>query len=116
MSYREEGSFFYYLALLIGMTLVGAYFWTILDNLPSDFLVNYTLFLSGFFLVISTMGLGYTKDRSSRIGLTAVSGIFAGIHGYLDITLFPILTGIILFAWIAFGLLLSFAAFTWLKE
>ncbi|UCE11776.1 MAG: hypothetical protein JSW61_07555 [Candidatus Thorarchaeota archaeon] len=116
MGYREEGSFFYYLALLIGMTLVGAYFWYILDTPLTNTVSHLMLFLSGVLLVVSTMGLGYANTRSGRIGLTAMSGIFAGVHGYLDITVFPLLTGIILFAWIAFGLMLAFAAFAWLKE
>jgi len=95
LSYKEEGTFFYYLALLIGMGFIGAYFWI---------------------FVVATLGIAYATTRSGRIGATMLSGIFGGIHAYLDITQYTDLAGILLFAWIAFGLLLAFAAFAWLRE
>ncbi|MFQ5832660.1 MAG: hypothetical protein ACE5H4_08165 [Candidatus Thorarchaeota archaeon] len=116
MSYKEEGTFFYYLALLIGMTLIGSYLWIILTVAPIDPSYQYVIFMSGVLLVVSTLGIAYANTRSGRIGLTMLSGIFAGVHGYLDITQYTDLAGILLFAWLAFGLLLAYAAFSWLRE
>ncbi|MFX0055795.1 MAG: hypothetical protein ACFFAX_14715 [Promethearchaeota archaeon] len=116
MSYKEEGTFFYYLALLIGMGFIGAYFWIILTVAPIDLNFQYFIFLSGLFFVVATLSIAYAATRSGRIGATMASGIFGGVHAYLDITQYTDLAGILLFAWVAFGLLLAFAAFAWLRE
>jgi len=116
LSYKEEGTFFYYLALLIGMALIGAYLWIILTVAPINPSYQYFIFLSGLLLVASTLGIAYANTRSGRIGLTMLSGIFAGVHGYLDVTQYTDLAGILLFAWLGFGLLLAYAAFSWLRE
>ena len=114
----EEGTFFYYLALLIGMALWGSYFWTIL-NTPVT-LVNMIFFwifvFSGLFLAISAFGFVSANTRSGRVALTMMTGILGGIHGYLMFTIYDVIMGIILFAWMAFGLLIAFAAFNWLHE
>ncbi len=112
----EEGTFFYYLGLLVGMGLIGAYLWVVLTTITSGALFNYVLFIDGLLLVVSTFGLAFAATRSGRIGLTMISGVLGGIHGYLDIVLFPPIVGIVMFAWIAFGLLLSFATLSWLHE
>jgi len=116
LSYKEEGTFFYYLALLIGMGFIGAYFWIILTVAPIDLNFQYFIFLSGLFFVVATLGIALAATRNGRVGATMLSGIFGGIHAYLDITQYTDLAGILLFAWVAFGLLLAFAAFAWLRE
>ncbi|MFX1260986.1 MAG: hypothetical protein ACFFAZ_02765 [Promethearchaeota archaeon] len=116
MSYKEEGTFFYYLALLIGMGFIGAYFWIILTVAPIDLTFQYFIFLSGLFFVVATLGIAFASTRSGRIGATMAAGVFGGVHAYLDITQYTDLAGILLFAWVAFGLLLAFAAFAWLRE
>lgn len=116
MTYKEEGTFFYYLALLIGMVLVGSYLWLIFTTLPTNFTAHFILFMTGVLLVITTLGFSYAETRSGRLGLTMATGILAGVHGFLELVYFPLLEGIILFAWFAFGLLLSLAAYSWLKE
>jgi hypothetical protein len=45
-----------------------------------------------------------------------LTGILGGIHIYLLFTLFDLIVGIILFAWMGIGLLIAFAAFSWLHE
>ncbi|MFX1367895.1 MAG: hypothetical protein ACFFAY_04785 [Promethearchaeota archaeon] len=116
MAYKEEGTFFYYLALLIGMGFIGAYFWISLTVAPITPGYQYLIFLSGLFFVASTLAIAYADSRSGRIGTTMLAGIFGGVHAYLDITQYTDLAGILLFAWVAFGLLLAFAAFSWLRE
>ncbi|MFW9893914.1 MAG: hypothetical protein ACFFFO_17045 [Candidatus Thorarchaeota archaeon] len=112
----EEGTFFYYLGLLFGMTLVGAYFWLILNHMIANVIFHAILVMSGVFLVASALGFAAAKTRSSRIGLTMLSGIVGGIHAYLIFVLFDLISGIVLFAWIAFGTLVAFATLSWLQE
>ena len=116
LSYKEEGTFFYYLALLIGMGFIGAYFWIIMTVAPINLAFQYVIFLSGLFFVVATLGIAFAATRNGRIGATMLSGVFGGVHAYLDITQYTDLAGILLFAWVAFGLLLAFAAFSWLRE
>ncbi|MHA2056733.1 MAG: hypothetical protein ACXACG_03250 [Candidatus Thorarchaeota archaeon] len=118
MASGEEGTFFYYLALLIGMALLGAYFWTLLN--ASIFVIDriflFLLIMGGMLLVASAFGFASANTRSSRVGLTMLSGILGGIHAFLIFTLFDLIMGIILFAWMGIGLLIGFAAFSWLHE
>ena len=112
-----RGTFFYYLVLLIGMGLLGAYFWLLLTANISDLIIKASFFLSGIILVFSTFALAGAKKRSFRIIFTTISGLSGGIHGFLDIVLFQEgLWGALLFAWIAFALMLSYAALAWLPE
>jgi hypothetical protein len=114
----EEGTFFYYLALLIGMVLLGAYFWTLINTtiVGVSVILYLTLIMGGILLIGSTFGFTSAKTRSSRVGLTMLSGILAGIHLFLIFTIFDLIMGIILFAWMGIGLLIAFAAFSWLNE
>jgi hypothetical protein len=114
----EEGTFFYYLALLIGMALVGAYFWYLMTStiVVVSILFYWILVLGGLLLVGTAFGFASAKTRSSRVALTMLTGILGGIHGYLIFTMYDLIMGIILFAWMAFGLLIAFAAFAWLHE
>ena len=114
----EEGTFFYYLALLIGMALLGAYFWTLMNTpvMVVSVIFHWILVMGGIFLVVSAFGFASAKTRSGRVGLTMLTGILAGIHAYLIFMMFDVIMGIVLFAWMAFGLLIAFAAFNWLYE
>lgn len=112
----EEGTFFYYLALLIGMVLWGGYIWTIMNVVVLNMFFLWILVFSGIFLAITSFGFVSANTRSSRVALTMMSGILGGIHAYLIFTMYDVIMGIILFAWMAFGLLVAFAAFNWLYE
>ena len=112
----EEGTFFYYLGLLFGMVLIGAYLWLILTATITNALFHIILFTSGIFLVVSALGFAGANTRSSRIGLTMLAGIVGGIHAFLIFVLFDVIVAIILFAWIAFGALVAFATLSWLQE
>jgi hypothetical protein len=114
----EEGTFFYYLALLIGMALWGAYMWTIMNTtvVVVNIIFIWILVFGGLLLAVSAFGFAAANTRSSRIGLTMLTGILGGIHAYLIFTMYDLIMGIILFAWMAFGLLIAFAAFNWLHE
>ena len=80
-------------------------------------MVKLFFFLSGLVLVLSTIALGQAKTRPGRTGLTIFSGLIGGVHGYMDIVLFPNwLFGTLLFFWIGFGVLLTAAALSWLPE
>ncbi len=116
LSTTEEGGFFYYLALLIGMVLLGAYLWHIMITPTFSQFFQFILVMSGIILIMTAMLFVYGKTRSMRIGMTIASGILGGIHGFLVLALYGAITGIILFAWMAFGLLLAFAAYNWLQE
>ncbi|MBY8996316.1 MAG: hypothetical protein KGD60_01195 [Candidatus Thorarchaeota archaeon] len=118
MTSGEEGTFFYYLALLIGMVLLGAYFWTLMNAtiIGVSMILYLTLVLGGMLLVGSTFGFSSTNTRSSRVGLTMLTGILGGIHIFLLFTIFDLIVGIILFAWMGIGLLIAFAAYSWLHE
>ena len=98
------------------MGFIGAYFWIILTVAPIDLNFQYFIFLSGLFFVVATLSIAYAATRNGRIGATMAAGIFGGVHAYLDMTQYTDLAGILLFAWVAFGLLLAFAAFAWLRE
>ncbi|MFW9806667.1 MAG: hypothetical protein ACFFFK_08065 [Candidatus Thorarchaeota archaeon] len=114
----EEGTFFYYLALLIGMALLGVYFWTLMTTtvVVVNILFYWVLVMGGMLLVVSTFGFAAAKTRSSRVGLTMLTGILAGVHMYLIFTMYNLILAIILFAILGFGLLIAFAAFNWLYE
>lgn len=118
MARGEEGTFFYYLALLIGMALWGAYIWTIMNTtvVVVNVIFIWILVFGGLLLAVSAFGFAAANTRSSRIGLTMLTGILGGIHAYLIFTMYDLIMGIILFAWMAFGLLIAFAAFNWLHE
>jgi hypothetical protein len=98
------------------MGFLGAYFWISLTVTPIRPEYQYIIFLSGLFFVVATLSIAFSNTRNGRIGATMLSGVFGGVHAYLDITQYTDLAGILLFAWIAFGLLLAFAAFSWLRE
>lgn len=121
----EEGTFFYYLGLLFGMVLVGSYLWLILNATVWNLVFHTILVMSGILLVAAALGFASAKTRSSRVGLTMLSGITGGIHAYLIFSyltynpisgLFDVIVAIILFAWIAFGTLVAFATLSWLGE
>ncbi len=110
-------TFLYYLVLLIGMGLIGVYFWIILTASIVDTVIKLAFFLSALTVTVSTFGLARAKTRSSRTLLTAISGLVGGSHAYMDIVLFPDwLYGAFLFFWFGFGLLLAAAALAWLPE
>ena len=115
MAYRKEASIFHYIGLLTGMGLLGAYFWGIMTVVPTNYMFQFILFMSGVLLVVSAFAFAYTKTRSGRTGLTILAGVLGGVHGYLDLVMFYGY-GLIMFAWIAVGLLLVFATFIWLTE
>ena len=99
------------------MGLLGSYFWGILTVVPTNTLFHFILLMSGILLTLSIFGLAFTKTRPGRTGFTMIAGILGGIHGFLDLVLFPIgFLGIIMFAWIAVALLCAFAAFAWLGD
>ena len=100
------------------MALWGAYIWTIMNTtvLVVNTLFVWLLVFSGLFLAIASFGFAAATTRSGRVALTTITGILGGIHAYLIFTMFDLILGIILFAWMAFGLLVAFAAFTWLHE
>ncbi len=112
----DESTFFYYLGLLFGMTLIGAYFWLILNATIVNLLIHMVFVMSGVFLVTSALGFAAAQTRSSRVGLTMLSGSVGGIHLYLIFAQFDVIAGIVLFAWVAFGSLLAFATLNWLQE
>jgi hypothetical protein len=112
----EEGTFFYYLGLLVGMVLVGSYLWLILNTVIANMLFHAILFFSGIFLVIAALGFATANTRSSRVALTMLAGIVGGIHAYLIFVSYDLISAIVLFAWVAFGALLSFATLNWLQE
>jgi uncharacterized membrane protein HdeD (DUF308 family) len=121
----EEGTFFYYLGLLFGMVLVGSYFWLILNATVWNLMFHAILVMSGIFLVIAALGFASAKTRSSRVGLTMLSGITGGIHAYLIFSyltyhpisgVYNVIAAIVLFAWVAFGSLVAFATLSWLQE
>ncbi len=114
----EEGTFFYYLALLIGMALLGAYFWTLITTpiVVVNIIFYWVLVLGGLLLVGSAFGFALANTRSGRIVLTMLTGILGGIHLYLIFTMYTLIEGIILFAWMGIGLLIAFAAYNWLHE
>ena len=98
------------------MVLIGSYFWLILNEMMANLLFQAILVVSGVFLVASALGFSAAKTRSSRVGLTMLSGIVGGVHLFLIFVLFDLIAGIILFAWIAFGALVAFATLSWLQE
>lgn len=117
LSHREERSVFLYVGLFVGMGFLGAYFLVLLMSPIADTLMRMAFFITGILLVISTLTLAYTKTKTGRISLTMTSGIFGGIHGYLDLALYVEgFMGIVMFAWVALGLLLTFACFSWVLE
>jgi len=114
----EEGKFFYYLSLLIGMALLGVYLWIITSAVlaPQYMFFHWVLVMSGILLIASAFGFVAAKTRSSRVTLTIASGVLGGVHAYLIFVLFELLTNVILFAWMALGLMIAFAAFNWIYE
>ncbi|MGY5875389.1 MAG: hypothetical protein RTU30_06565 [Candidatus Thorarchaeota archaeon] len=120
MTFNEEGTFYHYLVLFLGVMILGLYFYFMLVTMISDFWMNLISFTVALLLVVTTLSIPQSASRSGRTGLTMLSGFLAGIVGYLDLALYnfgdPINFGIVVFAWLAFGILLSFAAFNWLQE
>ena len=99
------------------MALIGAYFWTLLNTpVVASTIFHWIFVMSGIFLAVAAFGFAAADTRSGRVGLTMLTGILCGIHAYLIFILFDLIMGIILFAWMAFGLLVAFAAFNWLYE
>ena len=116
----DEGTLWHYLGLLLGMAFIGSYLWYLvypfgLTTYPG---INETrlLWITAILLVVATLAIAFAKTRSERIVTTMVSGALGGIHGYMDLLFFTPGAGIILFAWIAMGLLLSFSLLAWLLE
>ncbi len=117
---EDDGTVWHYLGLLTGMAFIGSYLWYLiypfgLASYPSPSVSN-ILVITAILLVVSTLALGFAKTRNERIATTMVSGSLGGIHGYMDIIFFTPGAGIILFAWIAFGLLLAFSVLAWMVE
>ena len=92
--------------------------WIILSTAmaPQYLFLHWILFMSGIVLIASAFGFIDANTRSSRVALTMVSGVFGGIHAYLIFVLFEYLTNVILFALLALGLMIAFAAFNWIYE
>jgi hypothetical protein len=112
-----RGTIFYYLVLLLGMGFLGIYFWIILTSSFSSIVIYLIFLITGFVTVAATLALAGVKSRSGRLSLTMLSGFVGGMHGYLDIVLFPVgLYGAFLFFWWAVGLMLAFAALAWIVE
>lgn len=115
-----RGTFFYYLGLLLGMAMLGAYFWIILTASVTNPVVHVIFIFTGIITTLATMGLAAAKTRSGRMGLTMLSGFVGGIHGFLDIALYPIETygfwGAFLTFWWLCGLMLAGAAIFWTIE
>ena len=102
------------------MAMLGVYFWIILTTNIVNMLVYLIFIFTGVIATVATMGLAMTKTRSGRLGLTMLSGFIGGIHGYLDIALYPIETygfwGAFLTFWWLCGLMLAGAALFWTME
>jgi hypothetical protein len=115
-----RGTIFYYLGLLLGMAMLGIYFWIILTANVANLLVYIIFLFTGIVATLTTMGLAAAKTRSGRMGLTTLSGLIGGVHAYLDIVLYPIETygfwGALLTFWWLCGLMLAGAAVFWLTE
>ena len=120
MTMSDEGTIWHYLGLFVGMVFLGSYLWYLL--FPFGIASNPTLLetqllmVTGIFLIASTLALGFAKTRNERIITTMLSGSLGGIHGYMDLLFFAPGAGIILFAWLAIGLLLAFSVLAWLQE
>jgi hypothetical protein len=112
-----KGTIFYYLVLLLGMGFLGIYFWIILTSNIGNFMIYLIFLTTGFVTVVGTLALAGVRSRSGRLSLTMLSGFVGGMHGYLDIVLFPVgLYGAFLFFWWAMGLMFAFAALAWIVE
>ncbi len=100
------------------MALLGVYMWIVMSAAlaPQYVFFRLILFISGVLLIASAFGFVAAETRSSRVALTIVSGVFGGIHAYLIFVLFEYLTNVILFALMALGLMIAFAAFNWLYD
>lgn len=99
------------------MGFLGAYFWVVLTSPIADLILHALIFITGILLIVSSLSIAYAKTRGERILTTVISGAFGGVHGYLDLALYAEgYLGIIMFAWIALGLLLAFASFSWILE
>jgi hypothetical protein len=117
---EDDGTIWHYLGLLVGMAFIGSYLWYLLFpfglTVYPDQSQTQILVITAILLVVATIALGFAKSRNERVVTTMASGALAGVHGYLDLYLFSPGAGIILFAWISFGLLLAFAVLAWLQE
>lgn len=100
------------------MALLGTYFWILMNTqyIVVGIVFPLILVLGGVLFVASAFGFVSAITRSSRVALTMLTGILGGIHVYLLFTMLDLITGIILFALMAMGLLIAFAAFSWLNE
>lgn len=100
------------------MALLGTYFWILMNTqyIGVNIIFSLILALGGILFVASAFGFVSANTRSSRVALTMLTGILGGIHVYLLFTMLDLIAGIILFALMAMGLLIAFAAFSWLNE
>lgn len=111
---HEGSNFFTVLALMIGLGFAGSYMWFVCSPFYFEFF-HLLFYASGLSLIGISILFAYAKKRLIRVILTIGSGILGGIHFYLTVNLFPEV-GLILFAWMAFGLLLTVSGFLWLAE
>lgn len=100
------------------MALLGTYFWILMNTqyIGVSIVFPLILVLGGILFAASAFGFVSANTRSSRVALTMLTGILGGIHVYLLFTMLDLIAGIILFALMAMGLLIAFAAFSWLNE
>ncbi len=115
--HKSRVQLIYYAVFIGGMILLISYFWmlVLLTGISSS--TASMLYASGVLLIITTFALAFMTTRAGRTLLTVVSGALTGTHGYLLINTYPVdMMGTTLFAWLMLGLLLSFAAFFWLRE
>jgi hypothetical protein len=82
-----------------------------LDSPHILLLGDYVLFIG------ATLAISFSRRRGVRIVLTLLSATFGGIEGYMDLALFPVsYSGLLLFLWAAFGVLLMLASVSWMAE
>ncbi len=106
----------YYVILFLGLVLVSLYFlvlyqWVGLSSLASLLLVG-----SGGLFILLALVAPFGRSRPARLGLTALCGLIAGTHAYLDIILLQGQMGTVMFIWIGLGTMLVTAPLRWLKE
>ncbi|RDE17096.1 MAG: hypothetical protein C4K47_00035 [Candidatus Thorarchaeota archaeon] len=113
---KSKSILVYYTVFAVGLAMIALYVWWVADAGVIDLLyglvlVDYALF------VASTLAISFSRTRMARIALTLLSAVFGGIEGYLNLVLFPQpYSGLILFLWAAFGVLLTVASLSWLRE
>lgn len=113
---KSKSIVIYYTVFAVGLALVAMYVWCIAESGISDFthsllLISYALFAA------STLAISFSRNRITRMLLTVLSAAFGGIEGYLNLILFSQpYSGLLLFLWGAFGILLTLASLSWLVE